>query len=116
MKFKIDVNLPIEFADLLQSQGYDASTIYSEQLKGAKDSVLIKVCQIESRILITLDIDFANTQAYPPEMHEGIIVLRVRKQDKPYLITFFQKVIPSFRKTQVRNHLWIVEEGRIRVR
>lgn len=41
MKFKIDENLPIELADLLQNEGYDASTIYSESLKGAKDTTVI---------------------------------------------------------------------------
>lgn len=116
MKFKIDENLPIEFADLLQAEGYDASTVYYESLKGTKDSILIAVCQVESRILITLDTNFANTLAYPPHLYEGIVVLRVRKQDKPYLISFFQKVIPSFSQNPIRNHLWIVEEGKIRIR
>ena len=41
MKFKIDENLPIELANLLQDEGYDASTIYSESLKGAKDRSLL---------------------------------------------------------------------------
>lgn len=116
MKFKIDENLPLEFADLLQAEGYEASTVYSESLKGTKDSVLIEVCQKKNRILITLDTDFANTLAYPPHLYEGMVVLRVRKQDKPYLISFFQKVIPSFRHNPIRNHLWIVEEGKIRIR
>jgi predicted nuclease of predicted toxin-antitoxin system len=40
MKFKIDENLPIEFADLVKAEGYDASTVYSESLKGAKDSTI----------------------------------------------------------------------------
>ena len=116
MKFKIDENLPIEFADLLQTEGYDASTVYSESLKGAKDSTIIKVCQEEERTLITLDTDFANTQVYPPELHHGIMVLRVRKQDKSYLISFFQKVIPQFSQNPVAKHLWILEEGKIRIR
>ncbi len=33
MKFKIDENLPIELANLLQDEGYDASTIYAATLK-----------------------------------------------------------------------------------
>ncbi|WP_271254356.1 DUF5615 family PIN-like protein [Pseudanabaena sp. Chao 1811] len=52
MKFKIDENLPIELAHLLQDEGYDASTIYSESLKGAKDTTVIAVCQDEHRVLI----------------------------------------------------------------
>ena len=66
MKFKIDENLPIEFADLLKNEGYDASTIYSEDLKGAEDPIVITVCQQEQRVLVTLDLDFADIQAYPP--------------------------------------------------
>lgn len=116
MKFKIDENLPIEFADLLQNEGYDASTIYSEDLKGAKDPTVITVCQQEQRVLVTLDLDFADIQAYPPQQYVGIIVLRVNKQDKPYLMSFFQKLIPAIAKHSLKGHLWIAEEGKIRIR
>ena len=43
MKFKIDENLPIELTNLMRNEGYDASTIYSEDLKGAKDLIVIAV-------------------------------------------------------------------------
>jgi len=116
MKFKIDENLPIELATLLQNEGYDASTIYSEDLKGAKDPTVIAVCQQEQRVLITLDLDFADIKTYPPKDYAGIIVLRVYKQDKPYLISFFQKLIPAIGQHPLEGHLWIVEEGKIRIR
>jgi len=116
MKFKIDENLPIELATLLQNEGYDASTIYSEDLKGAKDPTVIAVCQQEQRVLITLDLDFADIKTYPPKDYAGIIVLRVYKQDKPYLISFFQKLIPAIGQYPLEGHLWIVEEGKIRIR
>ena len=45
MKFKIDENLPIELANLLQDEGYDASTIYSESLKGAKDRAINSISE-----------------------------------------------------------------------
>ena len=116
MKFKIDENLPIEFADLLQNEGYNASTIYSEALKGAKDPTVIAVCQQEQRVLVTLDLDFANIQAYPPQQYAGIIVLRVNKQNKPYLMSFFQRLIPTIKQHPITGHLWIAEEGKIRIR
>lgn len=34
MKFKIDENLPVEFAELLRSQGYNAETVKEENLCG----------------------------------------------------------------------------------
>lgn len=116
MKFKIDENLPIEFAELLQNEGYDASTIYSENLKGAKDPTVIAVCQQEQRVLITLDLDFADIQTYPPQQYAGIIVLRVNKQDKPYLMSFFQNLIPAIAQHSLKGNLWIAEEGKIRIR
>lgn len=116
MKFKIDENLPIELAALLQDEGYDASTIYSESLKGAKDPTVIAVCQDEQRVLVTLDLDFADIKTYPPQDYAGIIVLRPYRQDKPYLLSFFQKLIPAISQHPLKGHLWIAEEGKIRIR
>jgi hypothetical protein len=116
MKFKIDENLAIEIADLLQDEGYEASTIYSESLKGAKDPTVIAVCQEEQRVLVTLDLDFADIKTYPPQNYEGIIVLRPYRQDKPYLLSFFQKLIPAISQHPLKGHLWIAEEGKIRIR
>lgn len=116
MKFKIDENLPVELADLLQNEGYDASTIYSESLKGAKDPTVIAVCQQEQRVLIILDLDFADIHRYPPQNYLGIIVLRVYRQDKPYLMSFFQTLIPAIERHPLKGHLWIVEEGKLRIR
>lgn len=86
MKFKIDENLPIEMADLLTELGHDAATVYAEQLAGSRDAVLIKECQIESRALITLDLDFADIRTYPPSEYAGLVVLRLRRQDKPHVL------------------------------
>ena len=60
IKFKIDENLPIEFVEILQEYGYDAMTVHQQKLKGEKDPILLEICQQEGRILVTLDLDFAN--------------------------------------------------------
>ncbi len=77
MRFKTDENLPIEVAQLLVNSGYDVKTVNEQQLQGAKDSVIFDVCNNEQRILVTLDLDFADINIYPPEKSPGIIVLRV---------------------------------------
>jgi predicted nuclease of predicted toxin-antitoxin system len=48
MKFKIDENLPVEIAELLIKNGYNAKTVNEQQMKGTKDSVLINLCRQES--------------------------------------------------------------------
>ena len=45
-------------------------------LDGAPDSYISIVCRREKRALITLDTDFADIRAYPPQDFSGLIVLR----------------------------------------
>ncbi len=85
MRYKVDENLPIELADLLIGLGHDARTVNDEHLQGVNDPHLLKTCDQEKRILVTLDVDFSDIRAYPPTDHEGIIVLRVGNQSKPHV-------------------------------
>jgi predicted nuclease of predicted toxin-antitoxin system len=45
MKFKIDQNLPAEFATILQQAGHDALTVFQQQLGGAPDPQIVAVCE-----------------------------------------------------------------------
>lgn len=116
MQFKIDENLPIEIAALLINAGYDAKTVNEQKLQGVKDNALIDVCSSEHRVLVTLDTDFSDIRAYPPQDFSGIIVLQVRSQAKQHLIETFYRIIPLIGREPLKQHLWIVEETRIRIR
>jgi len=115
MKFKVDENLPVEIADLLRSAKHDATTVHSQRLMGAVDPRIIAICREEGRVLVTLDLDFSNVRAYPPKESAGIVVLRVRHQDNPHILTVFQAALPLIGHYPLQHHLWIVEEGRVRV-
>ncbi len=70
----------------------------------------------EDRILVTLDLDFSNIRAYPPEAHSGIVVLRPRRQDKRTVLAALRRAIPVFSRQSPAGQLWIVEIDRIRHR
>ncbi|HAG49902.1 MAG: hypothetical protein A2X87_03790 [Deltaproteobacteria bacterium GWC2_42_51] len=116
MQFKIDENLPVEVAELLVNDGHDTKTVNEQQLQGVKDPVLIDVCKRESRIPITLDTDFSDIRAYPPQEFSGIIVLRVGSQSKTHIIGVFNRILSLIDSEPLKEHLWIVEESRIRIR
>ncbi|HYA42749.1 MAG TPA: DUF5615 family PIN-like protein [Syntrophobacteraceae bacterium] len=116
MKFKIDENLPVEMADLLTRAGHDALTIPDERLSGTVDTEAISICRSERRVLVTLDTDFANIRAYPPEDFDGIVVLRLKRQDKPYVLEVFARLVPVISNESLSGSLWIVDENRIRIR
>ena|ERR1035437_5409161 len=116
MKFKIDQNLPIEAADLLQAAGYDAMTVYQQSLGGAPDERIVEVCKDEDRILITADLDFSDILRYPPSQAPGYMVLRLPRQSKQALLDLLAKVIPMLALRPINGRLWIVEPERLRIR
>ena len=62
--FKTDENLPIDAATPLRQAGLDVATVLDERLGGHADADILRVCRSEGRALITLDVDFANIDAY----------------------------------------------------
>ena len=116
MKFKTDENLPIEAFTTLQESGFDAYTVQDEALSGTADEILAARARDEARVLVTLDLDFANIQAYPPDQHAGIIVLRPNKQDKATVMALLRRIIPVLQERNPVRELWIVQHDRIRFR
>jgi predicted nuclease of predicted toxin-antitoxin system len=116
LKFKIDENLPSEFAAILQGAGFEADTVADEDLSGAADALLAQHARTNQRVLITLDMDFANIQSYPPATHAGMVVLRSHSQDKMTLLALLQILIRALLKSFPEHRLWIVEHDRIRYR
>jgi predicted nuclease of predicted toxin-antitoxin system len=116
MQFKTDENLPIEIAELLIGSGHDATTINDQRLQGIRDPFLAELCRREHRILVTLDTDFSDIRSYPPDEFSGIIVLRVRIQAKHHVIKVFSSIIHLLACEPLTEHLWIVEETRVRIR
>ncbi|HEX8252871.1 MAG TPA: DUF5615 family PIN-like protein [Thermoanaerobaculia bacterium] len=116
MRFKTDENLPEEFAEALRLAGWDAVSVVQQHLGGTSDTRLAAICTAESRTLITLDIGFGNIRAYPPAAHAGIIVLRLKRQDKPAVLAFAARLIDALRIRRIQNELWIVDDQNIRIR
>ncbi len=116
MKFKIDENLPIDVAVILRQEGYDAKTVSEQNLVGQSDSIIAQICRKEKRTLITLDTDFSDIRSYPPKEYNGIIVLRLARQDKFYVLRIINNLLKVFVDEVPEGCLWIVEEEKIRIR
>lgn len=116
MKFKVDENLPVELAEELRASGHDAVTVAEQQLTGSTDPTLSEICKSETRVLVTLDLDFADIRTYSPEDHPGLIVMRLARQDKLHTLHVFRSVLEMIEREPLEGQLWIVEERRIRIR
>jgi predicted nuclease of predicted toxin-antitoxin system len=116
MRAKIDENMPVDAVQLLAAAGWDASTVHDEDLVGASDLFVSAACQAEDRVLISLDLDFADIRMYPPEKHPGIVVLRPVDPDRDSVLALLATALPVLAVEPIRQRLWIVEPDRIRIR
>ena len=115
MRFKMDENLPAEFAVLFQEAGHDAVTVLDQELGGTDDPEVASVCLRERRAIVTLDTDFSDIRTYPPRMYSGIVVLRVNDQARDHLLHVGRKLLGAL-PDEIEGRLFIVEESRIRIR
>jgi len=116
MKFKIDENLPIEAAEMLRQAGHDVLTVFDQNMSGEADAQIALVCQSEGRVIVSLDLDFADIRTYPPRDFAGLIVLRLKQQDKIHVLWIFERLLKALSSEPVEKRLWIVDENRIRIR
>jgi predicted nuclease of predicted toxin-antitoxin system len=116
VKFKVDENLPEELSQLFRQAGWDSFTVAEQQLGGAEDSEVARVSNSEHRVLVTFDRGFSNIKAYPPATHPGMIVFRLKSQDKPHVLAVATRLIAALAAREIRNELWVVQKDRIRIR
>jgi predicted nuclease of predicted toxin-antitoxin system len=116
MRFKIDENLPLEVKVFLEENGHDALTVHDQGMRGCSDDILHRICMKEDRILLTLDLDFADIRTYLPGTAPGIIVIRTMRQDKPYVLQLVSSIMELMKTEQVHGKLWIVEQDKLRIR
>jgi predicted nuclease of predicted toxin-antitoxin system len=116
VKFKVDENLPHELTQLFRDAGWDCWSVDEQNLGGAIDPRVAEVCTSENRILVTFDRGFSNIQRYPPAGLPGIIVFRLKRQDKQHVLDVGSRLIEALHQRELRNELWIVHENRIRIR
>ena len=116
MKIKIDENLPNSLALLLQKQGHNVETVKGEGLSGSSDQDLWNHVQAESRLFITLDLDFSDIRQFPGGTHSGIIVLRPRTKGPKGVSKIFRLLLSQIDFETIKGKLIIVDPEKIRIR
>lgn len=116
-KFKLDEHLGKRLQAIFLNAGYDTDTVRDEDLQGTSDHNLFKICNRESRCLVTLDLDFSDIIGFPPWESAGIAILRPRKRItiKELEILILQ-LLEYIKTNPIENQLWIIEKDKIRIR
>jgi predicted nuclease of predicted toxin-antitoxin system len=84
-------------------------------MSGQPDRTIYEACREEHRVLITLDLDFADPLRFPPGPTEGIVVIRPHRPVLSLIRATLTGALPRLKATLLSGKLWIVDPGRIRV-
>jgi predicted nuclease of predicted toxin-antitoxin system len=76
MKLKLDENISRHLKPVLAELGHDVLTAADENLLSHPDTEIAHAAKNEQRILLTLDVEFADLRKYPPGSHPGVILFR----------------------------------------
>ncbi|MFQ5796820.1 MAG: DUF5615 family PIN-like protein [Candidatus Bipolaricaulia bacterium] len=83
---------------------------------GRPDQAVAERCRAEGLVLTTPDVGFSDTGAYPPSEFPGVIVHRLRQQDRATIAKVVSRLIRILEEEELHDQVWNVDESRIRVR
>jgi predicted nuclease of predicted toxin-antitoxin system len=113
---KVDENLGESHARLVREAGYDCDRVTDEGLSGASDEELWAKVVAESRLFITLDLDFSDVRRYPPGTHPGVLLLRPIDSARDSVAAVLRKVLERHDLHDLVGCLAIADVDRTRIR
>ena len=116
MRLKLDENLSRHLKPALIALGHDLTTAADEGLLGQPDAAIAGAAKRERRILLTLDVQFANLRKYAPGSHPGIILFRPRSYGPLAVNRFVEKFVREADWDALKGCLAVVDPLRLRIR
>jgi predicted nuclease of predicted toxin-antitoxin system len=116
MKLKLDENLSRHLKPLLTRGGHDVVTAADENLLSCSDTEIAAAALREERMLLTLDVEFADLRKYPPGSHPGIILFRPPSFGPLSVNKFIADFLNSADLSRLTSCVAIVDPVNVRVR
>jgi predicted nuclease of predicted toxin-antitoxin system len=116
MKLKLDENLSRHLKPVLMALGHNVLTAADENLLSRPDTEIARAAAIEERMLLTLDVEFADLRKYPPGSHPGIILFRPISLGPLSVNRFIADFVRSTDLHRLTACVAVVDPVRVRVR
>ena len=116
MRLKLDENLSRHLKPVLSDLGHDVLTAADEGLLSRPDTEVAAAAIQEQRMLLTLDVEFADLRKYPPGSHPGIILFRPLSFGPLSVNEFVTEFVRSTDLDRLSSCIAVVDPVRVRVR
>lgn len=116
MKLKLDENLSRHLKPVLIELQHDTVTTADEGLLSRPDTEIARAAFGEGRMLLTLDIEFADLRKYPPGSHPGVILFRPSSLGPRSVNKFIADFVASTDLNRLTACVAVVDPVHIRIR
>jgi predicted nuclease of predicted toxin-antitoxin system len=116
VRLLLDENLSHHHAERLKILAFDAISVLEAGLSGAPDEVIRQFAIESSRILVTLDADFANILRFPPTGTRGVIRIKVHPPTEDAIASAIDRALLMLSTQDLTNRLAVIDGNKIRIR
>jgi predicted nuclease of predicted toxin-antitoxin system len=116
MKLKLDENLSRHLKPILIEIGHDVLTAADENLLSHPDTEIAQAAKAEARMLLTLDIEFADLRKSPPGSHPGVILFRPLSLSPLSVNTFITDSVRRTNLAKLAPCVAVVDPVHVRIR
>jgi len=116
VRFLTDENIAKSTVVLLRDLGHDVLDVKESKWFGYSDDKLLGIATRQKRIIVTLDHDFGNILRYPPERHEGVVLVSLNSPLPIIVNQAIRKLVSGKTASFFKRRLVILEDHQIRIR
>ena len=114
MKFLVDVGVGKKVEKWLLENGYDVKSVRDINPK-AKDSEILNLAVLESRMVITMDKEFGELVYNSGKLHSGVLILRLEDANGDQKVETVKRILSEY-KDKIRNKFCVFQGGRLRIK
>ncbi len=112
IKFIADVNIEKEIVDHISNCGYDIKWVPDYDCE-ILDKDLLKMANLERRILLTNDKDFGELTFLQKKLSTGIILIRIKGQKAEEKVKLIETLLGNY-SYKLLNHFVVITKKKIR--
>ncbi len=116
MRFLADMGVDIRIVQWLKQNGHDAKHLRDEGLQRVPNGEIFAKAILESRIILTFDLDFGEIIALSRGQKVSVVLFRLHNTRTSHLIDRLATVLPDCTDALERGAVVVVEESRHRLR
>lgn len=116
LRFLADMGVSWRVVEWLRAQGYDATHLRDEGLQRLEDADIFSKAHVESRVILTFDLDFGEIAALTEGRIANIVVFRLRNARTPFVIERLSSVLAESSEALTKGSIIAIEDSRHRIR